>query len=486
MKCAEVRQLLSEYADRALDAKTTRALEAHLARCDSCRLHLDELRRVIAELKDLPLHTAPVGILDRVSEEAKRQFAAVETQRFLPRLAFRLGLAAAVLILAVGIVLRLRPDGGGKPRRERQFVSRADVPEADKIKAEAPVAMQTAEMIPDEALSYDMRAESGGGGVTLGDEERLRTLLGKRELAGVAGGMPPPAREPVADMELVSPAIQPSDLPALPASAPTGAFAYAEILNSRQDVATRLSGAGYVELAAIVRPPKELWFRRDAPVDGLETENGLTFGAQIPVAPEGPSPAEAMSSMREGRVRAREPELREEVMAGALPETASPGKLAAKGDVAKELVPGPPSLENVANVIFVRQRANELGMLSDLSQAEAQDCSAGEMMEKEEDLTRQRGWYRAQPIAFERTSLAMAELLKRLRGQGEIVYVYHMTPSVPRAETGASEADRKPVAAGRALAEVSSLEEIHEDADHAVKDEVVPSQTSLVVFIREE
>ena len=44
MSCAEVMQLLNEYAAGQLDAETSGDIERHLADCDSCRAQFESLR----------------------------------------------------------------------------------------------------------------------------------------------------------------------------------------------------------------------------------------------------------------------------------------------------------------------------------------------------------------------------------------------------------------------------------------------------------
>jgi anti-sigma factor (TIGR02949 family) len=51
--CEEVVRALWDYLDRALDAPTTTAIDAHLARCSYCREHAAFERALITQLRRL-------------------------------------------------------------------------------------------------------------------------------------------------------------------------------------------------------------------------------------------------------------------------------------------------------------------------------------------------------------------------------------------------------------------------------------------------
>jgi anti-sigma factor RsiW len=70
-----VKDILSDYIDEELDLTRREALEAHLLECADCAATLDELRRVVARARELPLESAsePVpdlwsGIESRISD----------------------------------------------------------------------------------------------------------------------------------------------------------------------------------------------------------------------------------------------------------------------------------------------------------------------------------------------------------------------------------------------------------------------------------
>jgi anti-sigma factor (TIGR02949 family) len=65
--CDETVRALWDYLDRALDAPTMAAIDAHLARCAYCRAHAAFERALIARLHGLRHdHDDPVRLRDRV------------------------------------------------------------------------------------------------------------------------------------------------------------------------------------------------------------------------------------------------------------------------------------------------------------------------------------------------------------------------------------------------------------------------------------
>jgi anti-sigma factor RsiW len=52
--CRELAELVTVYLDGVLSESERRAFEAHLAECRDCAVHLEQMRRTIAELGELP------------------------------------------------------------------------------------------------------------------------------------------------------------------------------------------------------------------------------------------------------------------------------------------------------------------------------------------------------------------------------------------------------------------------------------------------
>jgi anti-sigma factor RsiW len=52
--CRDLVELVTAYLDDALSAPERAAFEAHVAECPDCAVYLDQMRRTIAGLGDLP------------------------------------------------------------------------------------------------------------------------------------------------------------------------------------------------------------------------------------------------------------------------------------------------------------------------------------------------------------------------------------------------------------------------------------------------
>ena len=63
LNCDEFVELVTAYLDNALDGLTRRRFEAHLADCEGCERYLDQIRRTVAELGQLPT--------ERLSDDAR-------------------------------------------------------------------------------------------------------------------------------------------------------------------------------------------------------------------------------------------------------------------------------------------------------------------------------------------------------------------------------------------------------------------------------
>jgi anti-sigma factor RsiW len=68
MNCDEFVELVTAYLDGALDPATERRFVEHLAECTGCDRYLDQIRRTIAELGELPA--------DRLAPEARDELLA--------------------------------------------------------------------------------------------------------------------------------------------------------------------------------------------------------------------------------------------------------------------------------------------------------------------------------------------------------------------------------------------------------------------------
>jgi len=70
MNCGFDRELLSVYADGALELERVVDVEAHLAECEECRMVLREMRAIGVALTSLPRNAAPRELIERILEEA--------------------------------------------------------------------------------------------------------------------------------------------------------------------------------------------------------------------------------------------------------------------------------------------------------------------------------------------------------------------------------------------------------------------------------
>jgi anti-sigma-K factor RskA len=111
-----VEPLLGAYALEALDFEERAAVEAHLARCASCRRALDKYQAVATMLMLAPEPAAPPArlrarLLERIDASRRPRRPSIPRPGW-PRLALAAGLAALVLInlVLVGEIRSLRDD----------------------------------------------------------------------------------------------------------------------------------------------------------------------------------------------------------------------------------------------------------------------------------------------------------------------------------------------------------------------------------------
>jgi len=108
MECAEIRDLLSEYIDGALDAQTNALIDAHLRACPKCSEELDSLKTLIGELGSVESLKAPDDFLEKLHERLEPRFSFRKIMRllFVPGrvkipLEFATATAMAVLIFSI-------------------------------------------------------------------------------------------------------------------------------------------------------------------------------------------------------------------------------------------------------------------------------------------------------------------------------------------------------------------------------------------------
>ncbi|MFN7209261.1 MAG: hypothetical protein ACK4P1_02570 [Aggregatilineales bacterium] len=105
-------ELLSAYLDEALSARQREALEARLAASAELRAQLDELRAMHALLRSAPVLRLPRDFrLDPAAHARRAWWARLETLR----LTSALSAAAAVLLIALGVLLSNLPRPSAQP-----------------------------------------------------------------------------------------------------------------------------------------------------------------------------------------------------------------------------------------------------------------------------------------------------------------------------------------------------------------------------------
>ena len=108
MECADIKELLSDYIDGALDPQTRAIVEEHLPGCEGCREELMSLKTLIQDLRSLDAVKAPSDFLEKVHEriEGRSRFLKIIHMFFVPMrikipLQFATVAATAVLVFIV-------------------------------------------------------------------------------------------------------------------------------------------------------------------------------------------------------------------------------------------------------------------------------------------------------------------------------------------------------------------------------------------------
>ena len=115
MECAKIKELLSEYIDNVIDAKTKAVVEEHLKSCSGCSKELTSLKAYISDMGILKDIKAPDGFLKSVHERIDRRFEFEKIMRkiFVPihiKVPIE-ALAVAASVMLIVIVYR----SGGSP-----------------------------------------------------------------------------------------------------------------------------------------------------------------------------------------------------------------------------------------------------------------------------------------------------------------------------------------------------------------------------------
>lgn len=107
--CSEIRSLLSEYLDDALDAASKAITDEHLRTCPACREELDSLKSLVRGIGSLQAVKAPADFLDQLHKRMERRsgMSKLRERLFYPlRVKIPLQLAgAAVMALLIFSIL---------------------------------------------------------------------------------------------------------------------------------------------------------------------------------------------------------------------------------------------------------------------------------------------------------------------------------------------------------------------------------------------
>jgi len=138
MKCAGIKQLLSEYVDGVLDAQTKEHLEEHISTCVGCQQELKELKALVGELRAVEPVKAPGDFLDRLHEriEPRFSFGNIIKTLFVPiriKIPVQLVTATATAVLVFSIINLHQP--------EKQF--------PQKLLKDAPMISEKEELKPE-------------------------------------------------------------------------------------------------------------------------------------------------------------------------------------------------------------------------------------------------------------------------------------------------------------------------------------------------
>lgn len=194
LTCAEVAPQLDLYAAEACAPRTAQAIETHLARCDSCRLELQEARQLQAGLDWHHRETAALARLEvrlhQQARPAREGFRSILS--FFPRpplrVARQLAGVAAAFLLTVGLAAMLdlhTPAPSPQPLNVAWLApqSRADLPapvraspQQEKMVLSAPSTRLDYTLAPDAATRSQLLAP----GAILPAPPRVQLAVGLR------------------------------------------------------------------------------------------------------------------------------------------------------------------------------------------------------------------------------------------------------------------------------------------------------------------
>jgi anti-sigma factor RsiW len=187
--CSEIRNLLSEYLDDALDAEAKALAEEHLRTCPACREELSSLEALVSELGSIESVRAPADFLDQLHKRMERpsKLAKIREWLFYPlRVKIPLQLAgAAVAALIIFSILPLeqsslkmpskveqeKTDAAYPAREAKGMIAPAERPEAP-VQQAAPTAAAKDEAAGKPAARYKAPVEKPSPGGLAGERDK--------------------------------------------------------------------------------------------------------------------------------------------------------------------------------------------------------------------------------------------------------------------------------------------------------------------------
>jgi hypothetical protein len=184
MTCPQVQEQLDLLAADACDPSTRQALEDHLKQCPECTSQFQESRRLLT-LLDLHWNQDAVERLhERIEQQARQSL-----RRFFTPFVRRLSAAAALLLIALGVIWWFPKNDGGQhdqPEFEPEFALLVRPDEQQRL---APLAKNAIPLNEKrlEAVAVHVRAEMKG--------EAFRNILAEAQREGK---LPEPPLVPLA------------------------------------------------------------------------------------------------------------------------------------------------------------------------------------------------------------------------------------------------------------------------------------------------
>lgn len=103
MRCEELAEALSAYADGELEGPERVQLELHLAQCESCREQLEEYRQVTRQLQSLGDVQPTVSLRTRVQASIPDQHRSGSGWGLLPRLTVGVAIVGVMIVLTAAL-----------------------------------------------------------------------------------------------------------------------------------------------------------------------------------------------------------------------------------------------------------------------------------------------------------------------------------------------------------------------------------------------